>query len=147
MRQKVTTVVLRRMRDTVRANLMTARIWYLNRIWGHQIAASAGVSFSSFLDRTSPELISIGEYSIVTRGMLVLSHDFSRGRKLPTSIVANCLIGSNSVILPGTRIENGVVVGAGSVVTRDVPDGGLVAGNPARLVRKSNTTNYGRIVD
>lgn len=45
-------------------------------------------------------------------------------------------IGSNSTILPGVRIGRGSLVGAGSVVVRDVPPGSVVAGNPARLVKR-----------
>jgi virginiamycin A acetyltransferase len=44
-------------------------------------------------------------------------------------------IGANSVILRGVRIGNGAVVGAGAVVTKDIPDYGIAVGNPARLIR------------
>jgi acetyltransferase-like isoleucine patch superfamily enzyme len=44
-------------------------------------------------------------------------------------------IGANAVILPGVRIGRGALVGAGSVVVRDVPAGRVVAGNPARVVK------------
>ena len=44
-------------------------------------------------------------------------------------------IGGGAIILPGVSIGEGAVVGAGSVVTRDVPAYALVAGNPARVVR------------
>jgi acetyltransferase-like isoleucine patch superfamily enzyme len=43
-------------------------------------------------------------------------------------------VGGGSVLLPGVTIGENALVGAGSVVTRDVPDGAIVAGNPARLV-------------
>lgn len=46
-------------------------------------------------------------------------------------------IGSGAVILPGLEIGEGALVGAGAVVTRDVPAGAVVAGNPARLVASS----------
>jgi len=46
-------------------------------------------------------------------------------------------IGSGAVILCGLTIGEGALVGAGSVVTRDVAAGTIVAGNPARLVRKA----------
>lgn len=46
-----------------------------------------------------------------------------------------CWIGARAVILPGVHIGSGAVVGAGSVVTRDVASDTVVAGNPARLVR------------
>ncbi|KAJ9639411.1 hypothetical protein H2201_002928 [Coniosporium apollinis] len=51
----------------------------------------------------------------------------------------DCWIGGNVVVLPGVRLGRGCVVGAGSVVTRDVPDFHVVAGNPARVLRKIET--------
>lgn len=48
----------------------------------------------------------------------------------------NCWIGGNSVICPGVHIGNNVVIGAGSVVVSDIPDGCLAAGNPCRVVRE-----------
>lgn len=45
-------------------------------------------------------------------------------------------IGANATILPGVRIGAGALVGAGSVVTRDVPPGAVVVGNPARVVKQ-----------
>lgn len=44
-------------------------------------------------------------------------------------------IGGNSIILKGVKIGKNSVVGAGSVVTRDIPDGEIWAGNPARKIR------------
>ncbi len=54
---------------------------------------------------------------------------------VPTYVGRGVSIGSNATILPGVRIGVGAVIGAGSVVTRDVPDHSVVAGNPARIVR------------
>ncbi len=54
----------------------------------------------------------------------------------PVTIGNDCWIGGNAIILPGVVIGNGVTVGAGAVVTKNVPDNVLVAGNPARLIRK-----------
>ena len=50
-------------------------------------------------------------------------------------IKQNASIGANSTLLPGVTIGKFAMVGAGSVVTRDVPDYALVVGNPARVVR------------
>jgi len=52
----------------------------------------------------------------------------------PVTIGANVWIGGGAIILPGVAIGDDAIVGAGSVVTRDVPSGATVAGNPARLV-------------
>ena len=48
----------------------------------------------------------------------------------------DCWFGGNVIVLPGVTIGRGVTVGAGSVVTKDVPDFTCVAGNPARFIRK-----------
>jgi acetyltransferase-like isoleucine patch superfamily enzyme len=53
----------------------------------------------------------------------------------PVTIGDHVWIGTRAIILPGVSIGDGAVVGAGSVVTSDVPPNGLVAGNPARLIR------------
>jgi maltose O-acetyltransferase len=50
----------------------------------------------------------------------------------PVSIGENVWIGGGAIILPGVTIANDVIVGCGSVVTRDVPQGATVMGNPAR---------------
>lgn len=48
----------------------------------------------------------------------------------------NVWLGGNVVVLPGVHIGNNVVVGAGSVVTKDLPDNVIAAGNPAKIIRE-----------
>jgi len=55
----------------------------------------------------------------------------------PVTIGRNVWIGGGAIILPGVRIGDDAIVGAGSVVSRDVPAGATVVGNPARVVSKS----------
>ena len=59
-------------------------------------------------------------------------------KPLKTLLKRGCSIGSGATILPGISIGINSLVGAGSVVTRDVPENCLVFGNPARLIRKFN---------
>lgn len=54
----------------------------------------------------------------------------------PVTIGDNVWIGGNTVICPGVRVGNNVVIGAGSVVTKDIPDWCIAAGNPCRVIRK-----------
>ena len=54
----------------------------------------------------------------------------------PISIGNNCWLGGNVVVLPGVTIGDGCVIGAGSVVTHDIPDGYLAYGNPCKAIRK-----------
>lgn len=61
----------------------------------------------------------------------------------PIVIEDKAWIGINATILPGVRIGYGAIVGAGSVVTRDVPPMTIVAGNPARIIKKIETETKG----
>lgn len=54
----------------------------------------------------------------------------------PVLLKRGCWVGANTVILPGVTVGENSVVGAGSVVTRSVPDGTVVAGCPAKEIRK-----------
>ena len=55
---------------------------------------------------------------------------------VPTVIKKGASIGSNATILCGVTVGEGAIVGAGSVVTKDVPPHTIVAGNPAKVIRK-----------
>lgn len=55
---------------------------------------------------------------------------------IPITIGDNVWIGGNVVILPGVNIGNNVVIGAGSVVTKDIPDNMIAVGNPCKVVRE-----------
>ena len=88
-------------------------------------------------------LVTIGEECFVGHGVKFVNDDFRQGgpargdatlyRK--TEIGNRVSLGTNATILP-VRIADGVVVGAGAVVTRDLLEKGIYAGNPARLLRK-----------
>lgn len=54
----------------------------------------------------------------------------------PVKICSNCDIGINAVILPGVTIGKGSIVGAGAVVTKDVEPDTIVAGVPAKVLKK-----------
>jgi acetyltransferase-like isoleucine patch superfamily enzyme len=62
--------------------------------------------------------------------------------KVVPTVAKKCAsIGSNATILCGITIGEGAVIGAGSVVIKDVPDNGVVAGNPARIIREIKGKN------
>lgn len=54
----------------------------------------------------------------------------------PIEIGADCWIGGGAIVCPGVKIGSKTIIGAGSVVTRDIPSGVLAVGNPCRVVRE-----------
>lgn len=76
--------------------------------------------------------------SIYTAGHPVHPESRNSGYEygIPVSIGNNVWIGGNVVILPGVSIGDNVVIGAGSVVTKSIPDNVIAAGNPCRIIRK-----------
>jgi acetyltransferase-like isoleucine patch superfamily enzyme len=87
------------------------------------------------------ELVTIGEDCFVGHGVMFVNDTFStggpaRGRKelwRKTAIGDRVSIGSNATIMP-VRVVDDVIIGAGSVVTKDITAPGMYAGNPARLL-------------
>lgn len=106
------------------------------------------ISRRARLDRgVNPKGIHIGEYTFITGRVVVLAHDDCRKLKADTYIGNNCFIGINSIIMPGVRIGNEVIVGAGSVVTKDAPNNCIIAGNPAKIIRTGiHCGKYGRLL-
>lgn len=87
--------------------------------------------------------ITIGNNCLIGHNVTIatLNHDFNpikRANINPSPVVIgnNVWIASDSTILPGITIGDGAIVGAGSVVTKNVPENTIVAGNPARVIRK-----------
>lgn len=111
---------------------------FLLRLAGVKVAPSASVGLMAMFDILRPDLISIGENTIIGYNATILTHEFlPREYRLgPVEIGSWVLVGANATILPGIKIGDGAVVAAGAVVTRDVPSGALVAGVPARVVKR-----------
>jgi maltose O-acetyltransferase len=99
--------------------------------------------------------LQIGDYVMMAEDVLILGggHGFDRldipmghqeGNEKSTLIIGNDVwFGARVIVLPGCkRIGNGVVIGAGSVVTKDVPDYAIVGGNPAKVIKfRRDATN------
>ena len=128
--------------------LAALRRVYLRRVWGMTIGKGVRISGKAFLDYTYPKGVHIGDYTIITPGVRIFTHDFVGAHHDKTMIGTCCFIGANAIILAGVRIGDHCIVAAGSVVTGHVPDRTVVAGNPARIMKTGiNTGHYGRTVD
>ncbi|MET7705778.1 DapH/DapD/GlmU-related protein [Micromonospora sp. NPDC005413] len=105
-----------------------------------------GINRSMF--GSEPWLITLGDNVYITAGVQFLTHD---GGTLilrrdhpdlewtaPISIGDDVYIGVRSIIMPGVRIGDRCIIGAGSVVTRDIPDSSVAAGVPARVLRSTD---------
>lgn len=129
----------------LRRAIVRVRWFYYTRFWGMDIDPTARFSLSVRFDKTYPRGVHIGPHTYVAFDAAILAHDMTRGLYLHTRIGRNCFIGARSVILPGVQVADGCVVGAGSIVTKDVPARCLVAGNPARVIRENIEVGpYGR---
>src|SRR5438876_5074606 len=133
-----------RLRDSVREAVLEIRRQYFVRVWKMDIGEGTVISLSAKLDKTNPQGIHIGKYTVVTFGAAILTHDYVNNRDGDVRIGDNCFVGAHSIILPGVTIGDSCIVAAASVVARDVPSGSLVSGNPARVVEHNVTTaHYG----
>jgi acetyltransferase-like isoleucine patch superfamily enzyme len=86
--------------------------------------------------------VTIGEDCFIGHGVMFINDVFSSGGPAgdknawkTTSVGNNVSIGSNATLLP-VSVCDGVVIGAGAVVTKDIKEKGVYAGNPAKLVRE-----------
>jgi maltose O-acetyltransferase len=88
--------------------------------------------------------IHIGDYTLFGPAVQIYTpmHPFNAALRRkeefgkPVVIGSDVWVGGGAIILPGVRIGSRAVIGAGSVVTRDVPDGVFAAGNPCRVIRE-----------
>jgi acetyltransferase-like isoleucine patch superfamily enzyme len=113
---------------------------------GYDVARSVIFERSLHLDRLYPQGVHIGKSTLIASGVTILSHDHCKRINnqpllLDTRIGERCFIAVGSTILPGVSIGNEVIVGAGAVVTKDVPSNVIVAGNPARIIRENISMN------
>jgi acetyltransferase-like isoleucine patch superfamily enzyme len=106
---------------------------------GVRVGARSRIQSHSFVC----ELVEIGEDSVIAHGVMFINDPFAiggpaKGRRdlwKSTRVGARVSIGSNATVLP-VSICDDVVIGAGAVVTRDITQPGVYAGNPARLLRR-----------
>jgi len=91
--------------------------------------------------------VQIGDHSLFGPGVQILTplhpRDAASRRQKefgkPITIGRDVWVGGGALILAGVRIGDQAIIGAGSVVTRDVPAGAFAAGNPCRVIRDNNT--------
>lgn len=109
------------------------------------------IAANVLIDTSFPEQITIGDGVYITRGAKIICHtaftpmaqeivgvEHTLG---PVVIEDGAYIGVNAVVLPSVRVGRCAIVGAGAVVTKDVPDYAIVGGIPAKIIGDVRTLN------
>ncbi|GGD78141.1 acyltransferase [Paenibacillus nasutitermitis] len=125
------------------------RKYLLDEIWledymklGMKVGKNCSIQPQVTFDYSHCWLISIGDNVTIAPQAYLLAHDASTKRRLNYAKVGsiviedNVFIGARAIVMPGVTIGQSSIVAAGSVVTKSVPEGCVVAGNPARLIMK-----------
>ena len=114
-------------------------------------------STTSF-DGKDYSIIHIGDRTVISSEVRFLTHDYSVSRAIEATgqmlekevytvkgiyVGDNCFVGTRSILMPGCRLGDNVIVGAGSVVRGKIPDNSIVLGNPAVIVK--DTIEWGEL--
>lgn len=130
------------------------RIWLYKQM-GVNIGKDCVVEMFCYLDDQFPELIFFDDHSGPSRHVIILCHDdvaakaeqsepeqanftARHGFVAPVRLKSNSGVGTGTIILPGVTIHEYAFVGAGAVVTKDVPPYTLAVGVPAKVVKNFN---------
>ncbi|HIF9138800.1 TPA: acyltransferase [Photobacterium damselae] len=137
--------VITTIRNRVRVFLIRIRCLFFTKLYKMNIGTNTIISMKAIIDKTNPQGIIIGDYSYISNGAIILAHDFINSKHVNTYIGNNVFIGSYAVVMPGVTINDNSIIGAGTIVTNDVPSNTLVAGNPGRIIKSNlNIGQYGK---
>ena len=112
---------------------------FFNRLRGVRIGKKVWIGIGTILGN-HPFLLNIGDNVIISPGAKILTHDTSftvvGGKDLAGEVAIgnNVQIGENAIVLPGIVIGDRVIIGAGAVVNKDIPEGKIACGVPAKII-------------
>ncbi len=107
---------------------------------GLKLGVNVEIISDFFFDPSHCFMISIGNNCTICPNVRLIAHDASTKKHLGYTKVGcitigkDCFVGDSVIILPGVRVGDGAIIGAGSIVTKDIPPGMVAVGGPARVV-------------
>jgi maltose O-acetyltransferase len=118
---------------------------YLQTLRDRGLVLGRNTSFQEgiFIDPSHCFLVSIGDDCVFAPNVHLVAHDASTKvvagatRLGAVRIGSRCFFGDSVIVLPGVTIGDDCIIGAGAVVTRDVPAGSVAAGNPAKVLKST----------
>ncbi|MBN2122426.1 acyltransferase [Candidatus Micrarchaeota archaeon] len=104
----------------------------LLRLTRMKIGKDASIGLCAMFDIFYPELIEIGENTIIGYNATIIAHEYLVAEMRTGKVVIgkNCMIGANSTVLAGVEIGDSSTVSAGTVVDSDIPPNSFARGNP-----------------
>jgi acetyltransferase-like isoleucine patch superfamily enzyme len=118
----------------------------VHRLRGVKIGADCFIDPNAILETAYPDNITLGNDVRITAGAIIMTHikppHYLRDEGLvpnvlkPVVLHDHSFIGVNAVILPGVTVGKAAVVASGAVVSSDVPAYTMVAGNPAKVIKR-----------
>ena len=120
---------------------------FLRKFYKMDLGKDVRIAHRAHLDKSiNPKGIHIGDRTWILNGAFVMAHDHCRALKADTYIGHDCVIGVNSIIMPGVHIGDQVVIGGGAVVTKDIPANTIAVGVPAKVIKTGIKVFNGQIV-
>ena len=119
------------------------------RKMGAEVGKNCFIGYEVWIDVTNSDLIELEDHVFVATRCLLLCHQRNLShyyvgddsaelpyRKNKIVLKKGCHIGMGTIICPGVTVGEGAIVGAGSVVTKDIPAWSIAVGNPARVIKQ-----------
>ena len=110
----------------------------LLRLGGVNVGKNIFLGEGVVIDSIRPDLLTIGDNTLITARCMILTHFYKNGNFYygDVKIGSGCFVGMNTIIANSVTIGDNSVIGAGSIVTKDIPEGEVWAGNPAKFIKK-----------
>jgi len=125
------------------------RLFIYRKLYGFKIGNDVYISPKAYLDKNVKGHVIIGDNCFITRDVIILTHSQAKQGgpralwgEIETGKVIigeNVFVGVKTVIMPGVKIGNNVIIGACSLVTKDIPDNVIVCGQPAKITKGIDT--------